>query len=100
MEPVMVGEALGIDQFAAQGEQAMLKAFRLGNPAQGSDLFVFEKSQTLAFPSKDVLEIERVMNAFDNAGGGVVLVNAAAQFLGYGSSRGADQQPHDGVAIT
>ena len=70
-EPVMVGEALGINQFAAELDEALLKTFRLGDAAQRRDFFAGEQIESLAFAGEDVLEIKRLMHALDDGGGGI-----------------------------
>ena len=56
-ESVMVGEALGINQFRSQRNKALFKTFRLRNAAERSDLFSVKKIQRFAFPGKKVLKI-------------------------------------------
>src|SRR5204862_7721689 len=40
-EAVMVGKTFGINEIAAERNEAALKAFRLGNAAEGGDFFFF-----------------------------------------------------------
>src|SRR6266516_4155058 len=62
-EPVMVGEALGIDQLAGEFDQALLEALRLGNAAERGDFPSFEPFEVVTLPGEHVLEVERVMHA-------------------------------------
>src|SRR5262245_8223650 len=66
-ETMMIGEALGVNQFRALCDQAFLEALRLGNAAQGSHLAALQKLQTELIACKNILEIERMMNALNNS---------------------------------
>jgi len=81
-EAMVVGEALGIDEFGAEVDQALLETFGLGDRAEGSDFAGFEKLEAKALAREDVFEVKRVVNAFDEAGGGVERGDAAAEFFG------------------
>src|SRR6185369_16214636 len=77
---VVIGEPLGINQFGAQGHEALLKAFRLGNAAERRHLSLLQQIQTVLFAGKNILEIQRMMNAFDDGGVGIEPADAFAQF--------------------
>src|SRR5262249_31774010 len=80
-EPVMVGELFGINQIGSEGHQALLEAHRLGDPAERGDLPPFDPFQPSALAGEDVLEIKRMMDAFDDPGAWVELSYAATQFM-------------------
>src|ERR1039458_8432886 len=81
-EAVVIGEALGIDQVGAQFDEALLEAFRLGDAAQGGDAFAFHEFQPPLFAGENILKVERVVNALDNAGSGIVAGDALAELGG------------------
>src|SRR4029077_11384137 len=54
---------------------------RLGDPAERRHFAALEKMQFAPFAGEDVYEIQRMMNALDDAGGGIEIGDAAAQFL-------------------
>ena len=89
----MVGKTFGINELAAERNEAALKTFRLGNAAEGGDFFFFEQSQVVPFTGEHVLEIERVMHAFDDARVGIVLGDALPEGGGvsvaFGDENGA-----------
>src|SRR5262249_40588140 len=75
---MVIGETLGIDQFAAEMDQALFKTFGLRDAAKRSHFPRFQSFQVQAATGKDVFEIERVVNALDDAGGRVKLRDLAA----------------------
>ena len=78
----MVHEALGIDQFRAERNEALLETFRLRDAAEGRDFFAAQKIQGFSFTGENVLEVQRMMNAFDDGGVGIQLCNPLAEFRG------------------
>ena len=71
-EAMVVGETFRVNQFAAEFDEALLETFRLGDAAQRRDFFPLQQFQALPFAGENVFEIKRVMNAFDDSGGGIV----------------------------
>src|SRR5262245_50084177 len=59
--------------------QAFFKTFRLRNAAQSSDFAPFDILHSKAFPGKDVLEIKRVMDTFDDPRNRIMLADAGPQ---------------------
>src|SRR5439155_172040 len=66
-EPVMISEALGIDQFAGEFDQALLETFRLGNAAERGDFPALDPFQVVPLAGEYVFKVERVMHALDDA---------------------------------
>src|ERR1039457_3372185 len=91
-EAVMVHETLGIDEFAAEFYQALFEAFRLGDAAQRRDFFALEKIQAFPFAAEHILEIQRMMHAFDEAGLGIMLGDAGAQSGGVAVALGDENR--------
>ena len=83
-EPVMVGEAFGIDQLTAEFDEASFEALRLGDAAERGDLLLLEQFQVVALAGEDVLKIKRVMHALDDPGVRVELraATSASAFIG------------------
>lgn len=81
-EPVVVGEAFGVDEFAAEFAEAVFETFGLGDTADGGDLFILEEVEVGLLSGEDILEEERVMDAFDDTGVRVEADDLAAQFIG------------------
>src|SRR5207247_1207279 len=81
-ETMVIGKALRVNQFAAEVHQAALEALRLGDAAQCPDFAAFEHFQSGALAGEHVLQIQRVVNALDNAGPGIELGDAPPQLLG------------------
>src|SRR5262245_36050693 len=63
-EAVVVGETLRIDQLGANIDEALFEAFRLGDATERCDPFSVQKLETEPLASKNILEIERMVNAF------------------------------------
>jgi len=99
-EPVMVGEAFGINQFTAERGETALKAFRLRDAAERGDFFSREQFEAVPLAGEHVLEIERVMHALNDAGRGIVLRDALAKRSGvavaFGDEDGAGRAKCDG----
>ena len=81
-EAMVVGEAFGIDELGAEVDQALLETFGLCDRTERGDFSGFEEVKAEAFAREDILEVKGVVNAFDDAGGGVERGNAAAEFFG------------------
>src|SRR5271168_511153 len=64
-EPVMIREALGVNQLAAELHQALLKTLRLRDAAQRRDFFPDQKIQSGTFAAENVLEIQRLVHALN-----------------------------------
>src|SRR5438876_1809355 len=81
-ETMTVGEALGINQLRAKPDEALLEALGLGDAAERSDFFSFDQLDPDPVRAEDIFEIERLMDAFDNAGLGVLLGDSFSQLDG------------------
>ena len=81
-ETVVIGKAFGVNEVGAQADETFFKTLRLGDSTEGSDFAAFEKIQSTALGGKYVLQVERMMNTFDDGGGGIQFQNASAEFVG------------------
>src|ERR1022692_4522737 len=80
-EAMMIGEAFGIDEFRSEFDEALLETLVLRDAAERGDLAAFEQIQIRTLAGENVLKIKRAVNAFDDAGGRVMLGDALAQIL-------------------
>ena len=76
---MVVDEAFGIDQLGAELHHAILKTLRLSDPAQRSHFPPFQILQPDALAREQILEIQRMMHALDDARGWIQSRNAGAQ---------------------
>src|SRR5262249_3071650 len=81
-KPVMIGEALGVNQFRAKVEEALFKALWLSDPAERGDSLVGQELQPLPFSREYVLKVKRMVNTFDDAGIWVVMLDSPTKGVG------------------
>src|SRR5436190_22790690 len=73
---MMIDIALGQIDARAELLQCSFEAFGRGDRADRADESVAQCLQWNLFPAENVLQIERLVRAFDNLGGAVVTANA------------------------
>jgi hypothetical protein len=82
-ESMVIGEFARIDQLRAELNQAFLEALGLRNPAQRGNLSALKEVEPDTVASKNVFEVERMMNALDDACARIDFGNAASEFVGF-----------------
>src|SRR6185437_554117 len=80
---MVIGKALGINQFTAAADEVMLKTFRLRDAAERSDLAALDEAEVRALAREHVFEIKRVMHAFYDARAGIKFRDALAKLGGF-----------------
>ena len=81
-ETMVIGEFSGVNQISAETDKALFKAFRLRDAAERRNFAAFKIIGAEALGSEEVFEIERVVNAFDDAGLGIIFLNDLSQLSG------------------
>ena len=73
----------GLGNFDAGTEffQGSFESFGYGNGADGSDPFVFEEIEWLAFAGEDIFQMDRSVGALDDFRGAVVAADALDEFV-------------------
>ena len=66
---MMIRKPFGINQFRSHLHQTLLEALRLGNPAKGRHPPPQQDFEAGSLACEYVLQVQRMMNAFDDAGG-------------------------------
>ncbi len=81
-EAVVIGEAFGVDEVGSEVGEGLFEAFRLGDTAEGGDFFTPDELEVESFSAEDIFEVEGVVDALDDTGGGVVAGDALPEFGG------------------
>src|SRR5580698_3825906 len=78
---MMIRKTFGINDVGTETDKTLLEAFRLGDAAEGGDFAAFDGFEPVPFAGEDVLKVQGMMDALDDAGGGVILGDAEAELL-------------------
>lgn len=81
-EAVVIGEAFGVYEVGAEVGEGLFEAFGLGDTAEGGDFFTADEVEIESFSAEDIFEVEGVVDAFDDTGGGVIAGDALSEFGG------------------
>ena len=79
---MVVGVAFGVDDVGAEASEALLEALGDGDAGDGADVEVLEDVEGMVVAGEDVNEVEGLVGALDDFGGGVELPDGGDEFFG------------------
>src|ERR1039457_3702615 len=88
---MVVCEAFGVNNLGTQAAQPVLEAFGHGDAGNGGDLKTLKPVQRMPLAREDVLEVERLVRAFDDFGLLIELADGLAEFFGAVFTRFGDE---------
>ena len=79
--PVMVGIAAPVDDVGAEVAEAILETFRCSNARERSHVEVLQRRERGLLAGKDILNVERLVGAFNNFRPFIILPERFAEFV-------------------